>query len=123
MLDHLPAPASLPAPDVAHLLIKACFGHIQLRHPFLHLPSFLVLYASVVTGTPTVSAAPFLAFAVCAVGARVLNYQKTPPEAFLSAALTHFEDALAGEESLESIQCLLLLAIYSLRSPRGPGVW
>ncbi|OAL23373.1 hypothetical protein AYO22_06423 [Fonsecaea multimorphosa] len=63
---------------------------------------------------------------VYAIGARYLQLADDnsypSPESHYAAALTEI-DIISDVRSLENLEAMLLLSIYQLRSPTGPGVW
>lgn len=63
---------------------------------------------------------------VYAIGARYLQLSRdteyVSAEAHYASALLDIDDVF-DVQSLENLQCMLLLALYQLRSPSGPGLW
>jgi len=68
----------------------------------------------------------FLLHMVYAISARYLqlseDYDYIPPEDHYAAAI-HDIDLVFDVQSIENLECMLLLSIYQLRSPNGPGIW
>ncbi|KAH8820249.1 fungal-specific transcription factor domain-containing protein [Xylogone sp. PMI_703] len=68
----------------------------------------------------------FMIHMIYAIGARYLQLSRdsnhVSPEAHYAAAIQDI-DTVFDVQSIENLQCMLLLALYQLRSPSGPGLW
>lgn len=129
-------PAVLPAPALGHSLLSAYLSAVHRLYPFLdptklarlHLDS-LADPAAEPTSRPQKMARLKLHL-VYAIGARHLQlssnaaakFEVSLPEAHFVAAVKLLDQAF-DLRGVENIETLLLLAVYSLHSPSGPGVW
>ncbi|KAH8689885.1 fungal-specific transcription factor domain-containing protein [Talaromyces proteolyticus] len=118
-----------PSPRSGKRLIQAYFDNIHPQYPFLHRPTFNRWEEEVRKGTQLgnmkdVEDVPlFFVLMVYAIGSLTLGQsQKKTAEMYYSMALDHISPVLASN-SLESIQCILSCAVYSIRSPVGVSLW
>ncbi|CAH0017046.1 unnamed protein product [Clonostachys rhizophaga] len=120
-------PCPLPDYDTAISLSNAYFKYIHPQYPFLHEPTFRTWEAKVYGASPEsihtelFGQSLFFLNMVYAVAALLKNNTDAFAEQLYTSAQLH-SDALAND-SLESIQAILLCAMYSLRSLTGPSLW
>jgi hypothetical protein len=130
--------ATMPRRPVADKLVMAYIHKVHSKHPFLsraklrHLNERrLELRSS--EELPKGQRMPFesrldwfMLHMVYAIGARYLQLSKdsdyVSPEAHYSSAILDI-DVVFDVQSISNLQCMLLLALYQLRSPSGPGLW
>lgn len=117
-------PISLP-PEVAHRLLDGYFQHVSTRWPVLHSAQILDWHSRRDSIDDVVERTLF--YLVYANAARYLETTGAtgnfiPSSRYYFAALEYLEDVLQFQD-MRAIQVLLLLGIYSLRAPRGPGTW
>ena len=119
----------LPSFNTAEKLSRAYFNNIHPQYPILHRPTFRqweqqCLEANCGSHVSGASDVPmFFVSIVYAIGSLALersNFEAA--EHYYSMALNHIGPVL-DMDSLESIQAILSIAIYSVRSPSGPSVW
>lgn len=107
-------------------LSEAYFQSIHLQYPFLHRPTHLKLIDKVYeVETPTANDA-FQVTMVLAISATSMSRQHKVPlsgDGLCANAMQHF-DKIYFENSVRSLQSLLLLLIYTLHSSStGLNVW
>lgn len=118
-----------PSPGMAELLSRSYFSNIHPQYPFLHRPTFRVweqecLRAAQEGTTSTLSNVSMLFVSmVYAIGSLVLDGRHfEAADDYYSTAQDHISFVL-DMDSLESIQAILSIAVYSIRSPSGPSLW
>ena len=126
----LPTPfLNWPSPEHAKCLTAAYYRNIHPQYPFLHRPTFLqwqqqcCISKNGVASTAPSSIPTFFVLMVYAIGS--LASDTTRPdeaEGYYKAALDHLEPVL-DLDGIESIQALLAIAVYSIRSPFGMSLW
>lgn len=128
--------ASMPEDQVSDELIRAYLMKVHPKHPFLSRKKILDLSQRRKTLRPAhqlTANQPLhtrLDFAILhliyAIGARYLQladeYEYISPDSHYAAALEDI-DTIFEVRSLENLEAMLLLSIYQLRSPSGPGIW
>lgn len=110
-------------------ILDAYFNNMHVRLPFLDRREILDLHASrhrVSGNTPEEQFGQFKLFMVYAIGAVILQvtetYDSTPPNIFLETAL-RFDSTLRESISIASIEAMLLLVLYNLRTTSNSSVW
>lgn len=110
-------------------IIEAYFKHMHVRLPFLDCAHILELHAKryhMAGQTPKDGFDIFKLFMVYAIGATILqmtgSYNSIPPDEFLSVALS-FDTTMRESFSTNSIESIMLLVLYNLRSSSHPSVW
>lgn len=111
-------------------ILDAYFTHMHARLPFLDRTKIMELHAErnhlSETTTPRAQFEKFKLFMVYAIGAAILQttgaYVSTPPNEFLLTAL-HCDATLRESLSTASIEAMLLLVLYNLRSCSNSSVW
>lgn len=110
-------------------ILDAYFVHLHTRLPFLSRTRILELHAKrnhPTDATPENEFEKFKLFMVYAIGAAILqmtgNYDSTTPNEYLRTALG-FDRTLREFVSVASIEAMMLLVVYNLRSSSHPSVW
>ncbi|EEU39783.1 uncharacterized protein NECHADRAFT_93076 [Fusarium vanettenii 77-13-4] len=119
LIEAIQGPLSLPARDMAKQLCDAYFDAIHLQYPILHRPTFLKMLDQAYEQEENGPVVGFQVFMVLAIGATVLSGRlraRIPAESYCLSALQHLEQ-LNLENSLQGVQCLLLLLIFTIHSP------
>ncbi|KAF4957454.1 hypothetical protein FGADI_3090 [Fusarium gaditjirri] len=129
--------SDLPSKEVGDKLIEAYYARVHPKHPFLPRKRVQSLHEARLELVPAHKAVPSEGRTrrcdyatlqlVYAIGARYL--QLSNDDDHYSSPKRHYACAMADADSifttgnLESLEAMLLLTIYQLRSPTGPGVW
>lgn len=114
----------MSSPETCDRLLLGYLKHISLRWPLLRTSFIRSLHAN----RDMLEDAYHLTILhlVYAIGGRFLETTGQAgafyPEEHHNVALQHL-DSILELHDLRSIEVLLLLAIHSLRAPRGPGAW
>ncbi|KAH7273089.1 fungal-specific transcription factor domain-containing protein [Fusarium solani] len=119
LIEAIQGPLPLPARDMAKQLCDAYFDAIHLQYPVLHRPTFLKMLDQAYEQEEKDPVVAFQVFMVLAIGATVLSGRlraRIPAESYCLSALQHLEQ-LNLENSLQGVQCLLLLLIFTIHSP------
>ncbi|RSM13548.1 hypothetical protein CDV31_005846 [Fusarium ambrosium] len=119
LIEAIQGPLPLPARDMAKQLCDAYFDAIHLQYPTLHQPTFLKMLDQAYEQEEKDPVVAFQVFMVLAIGATVLSGRlraRIPAESYCLSALQHLEQ-LNLENSLQGVQCLLLLLIFTIHSP------
>lgn len=119
LIEAIQGPLPLPARDMAKQLCDAYFDAIHLQYPILHRPTFLKMLDQAYEQEEKDPVVGFQVFMVLAIGATVLSGRlraRIPAESYCLSALQHLEQ-LNLENSLQGVQCLLLLLIFTIHSP------
>ncbi|KAJ5099051.1 hypothetical protein N7532_006052 [Penicillium argentinense] len=110
-------------------ILDTYFTHMHARLPFLDRGKIIELHAKRYHrpgSTPEDQFDKFKLFMVYAIGAEILQmtekYDSTPPNDFLLTAL-QFDPTLRESLSVASIEAMMLLVIYNLRSSSNSSVW
>ncbi|KAJ5660118.1 hypothetical protein N7507_006569 [Penicillium longicatenatum] len=110
-------------------ILDAYFNNMHVRLPFLDRCEILDLHAMrhrALGNTPGEQFGQFKLFMVYAIGAAILQvtetYKTTPPNIFLVTALG-FDPTLRESISIASIEAMLLLVLYNLRTTSNSSVW
>jgi hypothetical protein len=129
-------PASLPSPELGHLLLSAYLSAVHRSYPFMdrsylitsHLETQRTPHSKPITQRQKMTRLKL--HLVYGIGARHLQlsssenpgFARDLPESHYIAAVAILGDAfeLRGTGNVEA---LLLLALYSLHASSGPGVW
>ncbi|WAO88804.1 Zn(2)-C6 fungal-type domain-containing protein [Fusarium falciforme] len=119
LVEAIQGPLPLPARDMAKQLCDAYFDAIHLQYPILHRPTFLKMLDQAYEQEEKDPVVAFQVFMVLAIGATVLSGRlraRIPAESYCLSALQHLEQ-LNLENSLQGVQCLLLLLVFTIHSP------
>lgn len=121
--------ASPPSDEDGLRILEAYFTHMHARLPFLDRVTIIDSHTKrhqPSTQTPEDEFEKFKLFMVYAIGATILQMtgssESTPPNDFLLTALS-FDPTLRESISMTSIEAMMLLVIYHLRSSSHPSVW
>ena len=113
----------MPA-DTADKLLKGYLKHISTPWPILHLTYIRELHSR--RDALGNSYEKSVLHLVYANGARYLETTGETgafsPDRHHSAGMQYLDEMLRYHD-ICSVQMLILLAIYSLRAPKGPGAW
>ncbi|KAL2822456.1 fungal-specific transcription factor domain-containing protein [Aspergillus granulosus] len=122
-------PAPPPDDAMGARLLEAYFKSMQMRLPFLCRAEIYDLHAKrhLPLGTSTQEQfARFKIFMVYAIGAAILKmtemYDSTPPRHYFVTAM-QYQPSLQESLSINSIEALMLLAMYNLQSSASSSVW
>ncbi|KAH6677710.1 fungal-specific transcription factor domain-containing protein [Halenospora varia] len=111
-------------PDIADKLLKGYLKHISTRWPILHSTYLRGLHAR--RDALGNSYEKSVLHLVYASGGRFLETTGETgaffPDRHHSAGMKYLDELLQYHD-IRSVQILILLAIYSLRAPKGPGAW
>lgn len=121
LVEAVQGPLPLPARHLAEQLSKAYFDVIHFQYPILHKPTFIKMLdqAYEQNSLPKDPVISFQVNMVLAIGATVMSGRlqaRLPGESLCLSALQHF-DKLNIENSLQGLQCLILLLIFTIHSP------
>jgi hypothetical protein len=132
------ARAPMPRRPLADKLLMAYIHKVHSKHPFLSRSklrrlNICRLELQPAEDLPRGHRFPvenrldwFMLHMVYAIGARYLQLSRdteyVSAEAHYASALLDIDEVL-DVQSLVNVQCMLLLALYQLRSPSGPGLW
>ncbi|KAL3462780.1 fungal-specific transcription factor domain-containing protein [Aspergillus heterothallicus] len=122
-------PAAPPDDAMGARLLDAYFKSMQMRLPFLCRAEIYQLHAKrhLPLGSSTQEQfARFKIFMVYAIGAAILKmtemYDSTPPRHYFVTAM-QYQPSLQESLSINSIEALMLLAMYNLQSSASSSVW
>lgn len=130
-------PTNLPSEELSLKLVKTYINKVHNRFSFMETKELLDIHENYVTNisdqsmdTRTTHINRFFLLMVYAIGVRFLQMvgdedsTNLSADAFYNAAMESFPYVL-GIRDHKSIQCTMLIVVYSLRSrsPAGPGVW
>jgi hypothetical protein len=127
----------MPSEAVASKLVQAYFTKVHPKQPFLSRAKASRLNQQRFNLRPSSKVLKhqlqqenrldyFQLHMIYAIGARYLqlseDYDYILPEDHYAAAIQDI-DVVFDLQSIENLESMLLLSIYQLRSPNGPGVW
>ncbi|KAL4965826.1 transcription factor domain-containing protein [Aspergillus stella-maris] len=130
-------PANAPDDAMGKRLLDAYFKSMQMRLPFLcrdeiyrlharRYDSVLIESGSAEGGNAEAQYSRFKIFMVYAIGAAILRmtemYDSTPPRHYFVTAM-QYQPAIQENLSINSIEALMLLAMYNLQSSASSSVW
>lgn len=120
LVEAVQGPLPLPERRLADQLCGAYFDVVHFQYPILHRPTFNKMldqaYQSQYAADPVVG---FQVNMVLAIGSAIASSRtraRLPAESYCLSALVHFHK-LNIENSLQGLQCLLLLLIFAMHSP------
>jgi hypothetical protein len=119
LVEAVQGPLPLPAKDLAKQLCDAYFEAVHFQYPILHPPALMKMLDQAYQAEQCDPVVSFQVNMVLAIGATILASRlkaRIPGESYCLAALQHFED-LNIENSLQGLQCLVLLLIFTIHSP------
>ncbi|KAL4937804.1 hypothetical protein BDV06DRAFT_232329 [Aspergillus oleicola] len=128
-------PAAAPDDTMGEHILDAYFKSMQMRLPFLCRDEIYRLHARRHDPVPTgqgidadtaAQYSRFKIFMVYAIGAAILRmtemYDSTPPRHYFMTAM-QYQPAIQENLSINSIEALMLLAMYNLQSSASSSVW
>lgn len=119
LVEAIQAPLPLPSRDMATQLADAYFSVIHPQFPVLHRPTWLRMLEQAYAPGETDPVVGFHVFMVLALGAMVLSARlraRVPGESYCLSALEYYP-GLNLENSIQGVQCLLLLLIFTMHNP------
>ncbi|KAK2788412.1 hypothetical protein FQN52_005839 [Onygenales sp. PD_12] len=122
-------PKRIPSPSMGAKLSKTFFDNVHPQYPFLHRPTFKLWEEEFRSGTQSgdlddvSDSSQFFVLMVYAIGSLALGRSHhSDAEMYYSMALDKISSLLSSN-GLESIQCILSCAVYSIKSPIGVSLW
>lgn len=126
MIEAIQGPLPLPPRSTAKQLCDAYFEAIHPQYPSLHEPTFLKMLDQAYEQETPDAVVSFQVYMVLAIGATVLCGRlkaQIPAESYCLSAFQHF-DRLNISNSLQGLQCLILLLVFSIHNPHvRVNVW
>ncbi|RFN44846.1 hypothetical protein FIE12Z_10947 [Fusarium flagelliforme] len=119
LVEAIQGPLPLPSREMATQLCDAYFSAINLQYPILHRQTFDGMLERAYDQEVQDPVVKFQVFMVLAIGSAVLSGRiraRIPAESYCLSALQYL-DELNLENSLQGVQCLLLLLIFTIHSP------
>ena len=119
LVEAVQGPLPLPARDLATQLCDAYFEAVHFQYPILHPPALMKMLDQAYEADQQDPVVGFQVNMVLAIGATILSSRlkaRIPGESYCLAALEHF-GGLNIENSLQGLQCLVLLLIFTIHSP------
>ncbi|EFY90546.1 C6 transcription factor, putative [Metarhizium acridum CQMa 102] len=119
LIETVQSAASLPAREIADQICDAFFESLHTMYPVLHRPTFNKVLDKMYTLQYDDPPACFQVYMVMALGSLVVSQRLKailPCERYGLSALRYF-DRINVENSLQGLQCLLLLLIFTLHNP------
>lgn len=119
LVEAIQGPLPLPSREMAAQLCDAYFSAINLQYPVLHRQTFDGMLERAYDQDCVDPVVKFQVFMVLAIGSAVLSGRiraRIPAESYCLSALQYL-DELNLENSLQGVQCLLLLLILTIHSP------
>lgn len=112
-------PLPLPAKSLSHRILDAYFEFIHPQYPILHYQTILDAVENMYQGVKVPPVTSFQVFMVLAIGATALSMRskaRLPSDSYCLTALENLSQ-INIENSLDGLQCLLLLLIFALHNP------
>lgn len=126
LIEALQGPLPVPPQAQAMQLCNQYFEVLNAQYPILHRPSFINQLQLLISNEQPGSGDAFQVFMVLALGATVISHRRRcrlPAESYCLSALRHL-DQLNVENSLQGLQCLLLLFLFTIHCPNVKlNVW
>lgn len=120
LIETVQRPATLPSREIAEQICDAYFDTMHFAYPVLHRPTFMNMLSQLYpTQQDAEPALAFQVYMVLAIGSIAMSHRlktRLPSESFCLAALQYFH-RLNVENSLQGLQSLILLLIFTLHSP------
>ncbi|UNI13929.1 hypothetical protein JDV02_000619 [Purpureocillium takamizusanense] len=107
-------PLDLPQKEMAEELCDQFFELIHPQYPVLHRPTFTTTLSNMYGRGEQDPLSAFQVYMVLAISCRLKS--GLPGESYCMSALKHF-DRLNVENSLQGLQCLILLTLFAMHSP------
>lgn len=126
LVEAIQGPLPFPPRSTAKQLCDAYFEIIHPQYPILHQPTFLKILDQAYEQESPDPVVSFQTYMVLAIGATVLSGRvraQIPGESYCLSAFQYFEQ-LNVTNSLQGLQCLLLVLIFSIHNPHvRVNVW
>lgn len=119
LVEAVQGPLPLPRKEVAMQLCDAYFEAIHPQYPALHQPTFINTLNKLYGPDDPDPVSAFQVYMVLAIGSTVLSGRlrtRLPGESYCLSAMQFFH-RLNIENSLQGLQCLILLTIFTIHSP------
>ena len=119
LVEAVQGPLPLPRKEMAKQLCDAYFESIHPLYPALHEPTFLNMLNKLYGTEDPDPVSAFQVYMVLAIGSMVLSGRlrtRLPGESYCLSAMQFFH-RLNIENSLQGLQCLILLTIFTIHSP------
>lgn len=119
LFESCTGPLPLPPKQLAQRICDAYFEFIHPQYPILHHQTTSDAVDHVYQNDTVAPVISFQVFMVLAIGATALSMRskaRLPSDSYCLAALQSFSQ-INIENSIQGLQCLLLLFIFSLHSP------
>lgn len=119
LIESSHGPLSLPKKQLAHRMCEAYFEFIHPQYPILHHATTITALDHMYENGTVPPIISFQVFMVLALGATALSMRskaRLPADSYCAAALQYFSQ-INIENSLQGLQCLLLLLIFALHCP------
>lgn len=119
LIETVQSAASLPAREIADQICDAFFDTIHAVYPVLHRPTFAKMLDQMYSLQGAEPPVAFTVYMTLALGSLVVSQRlkaRLPSESYCLSALRYF-DRINVENSLQGLQCLLLLLIFTLHNP------
>ncbi|KAF4456058.1 hypothetical protein F53441_1779 [Fusarium austroafricanum] len=119
LVEAIQGPLPLPPRDMATQLCDAYFSAINTQYPILHRQTFNSMLDRAYDRDNHDPVVNFQVFMVLAIGSAVLSGRiraRIPAESYCLSALQYLDD-LNLENSMQGVQCLLLLLLFTIHSP------
>ncbi|KAK6212783.1 hypothetical protein LQW54_004872 [Pestalotiopsis sp. IQ-011] len=126
LIDSVQGPLPMPSREVATFLCESYFNVMHVQFPILHKPTFMSMLEQMYAAKEPDPVASFQVFMVLAIGASVCSRISRPgilSDSYGIAAMRFF-DQINVQNSLQGLQCLLLMSLYAMHSPSAKlSVW
>lgn len=119
LIETVQSAASLPAREIADQICDAFFDTIHAIYPILHRPTFTKMLDQMYSLQGAEPPVNFIVYMTLALGSLVVSQRlkaRLPSESYCLSALRYF-DRINVENSLQGLQCLLLLLVFTLHNP------
>lgn len=126
LVEALQGSLPLPPERQARLLCEQYFEVVHAQFPILHRPTFMAKLSQVLSAQEPEPEDAFQVFMILAIGSIIASNRRRvrlPGESYCLSALNYL-DRLNVENSLQGLQCLLLLFIFTIHcSNMKLNVW
>lgn len=116
----------MPSREGATFLCESYFNVMHVQFPILHRPTFMSMLEQMYATKEPDPVVSFQVFMVLAIGASVCSRISRPgilSDSYGIAAMQFF-DQINVQNSLQGLQCLLLMSLYAMHSPSAKlSVW
>lgn len=126
LIDSVQGPLPMPSREGATFLCESYFNVMHVQFPILHRPTFMSMLEQMYATKEPDPVVSFQVFMVLAIGASVCSRISRPgilSDSYGIAAMRFF-DQINVQNSLQGLQCLLLMSLYAMHSPSAKlSVW